>query len=131
MPHLRTLSRFFVLFGLAVGLAACATTSRTPTTADDVLEALREEGVSIQPAGVASQPALTTPGRAYNTPQGPVELYVYRSESSALLDARQFSGAAEGPSAVVFQGNNVIALYFGTDVTVERALSEVVGGRLF
>lgn len=137
MPSPRTSTRSLrVLLFLCLLLPAlgCASSNQTEERSlSDVVEALREEGVRMQVAGPVSQEVLSAPGQAYTTDGGTMQLYVYRSETSATLDAQQLKGRGQptGDRSSYFQGGNVIALYFGDAVDVERALSEVIGPRIF
>lgn len=96
---------------------------------DTVLQQLEDQGVNPVFAGPASQRFLSTPGRAYTINQHGLQLYVYRSNASAVLDARRVSSRELSVFDRVhfYQGGNIIALYFGDDPTVQRTLSDVVG----
>lgn len=127
-------SRIAVLVALLVLGAGCASSNQASTRSqDDVVEALRGDDVTLQVAGPANQSVLSTPGQAYTTGGGTLELYIYRSESGAVLDVRQLKRyiqpSPRPPS--YYHGGNVIAIYFGDAIDVERALSDVVGPRLF
>ena len=112
-------------------LLGCATSGQTANVrdADTVLQQLEDLGIDPFFSGPASQRFLSTPGQAYTVNQHGLQLYVYRSKASAVLDARRVGSQELSVFDRVhfYQGGNIIALYFGDDPTVQRALSDVVG----
>jgi hypothetical protein len=118
---------------LLLMLPACVSSNQTQERGfGEVVGDLREEGLNLQPAGPVSQDVLSIPGRAYTVDGVPLELYVYQSVGAATLDVQQLKrrGLPNAGPPTFFQGGNVIALYFGDAVDVERALSEAVGAPL-
>ena len=122
-------STLMLLLFLASSLAACGGTSQATTDAATVVEQLRARGLNVQPAGTARQRRLSQPGRAYIIGTGTLEIYEYRSEAAAVLDVRQIDQAdlSPAPTVHIYQGRNLIVLYFGNDLDVEQALDDIVG----
>lgn len=118
------------LVAFAVSLAVgCGGMAAVVRDSDTVVQQLRARGVDVQPEGMADQPLLSQVGQAFRIGVDGLEIYEYRSESSAVLDAQELKRADLSPFGQihVYQGGNIIALYFGDNLEVQGILTDVVG----
>ena len=145
----RFLSRFAIgllsISTLLVSAACDIGTSPTATPAashggpavDQVslVDALRKEGVTVEPGGPVSQPFLSVDGQFLEVNGQGVQVYEYADESAAKADAAKIQPDASISGVHVnwidqphfYQSGKLIVLYIGTDPTVLAALESALG----
>lgn len=97
--------------------------------ADDLVEYLRSEGVSMLYHGPTSNWIFTTPGQEFTvTTGGLLQIYEYNSVASAVLDYSLIDDERDlrrGPK--IYYRKKLIVVYFGHDSRMENVLSGVLG----
>ena len=125
-----------LLAGIGAGMAGCAAPREAApgerAGVTDVVEALEAQGLSLQGAGRISDRNLTGSGYEYQTVGGILRIFEYRSESSAALDIGRLNNTYTDTFSAphIYQQDNIIAIYYGDNGTVEAALSSVLGSKI-
>jgi hypothetical protein len=140
MKHMRKLTLIFLLIG-AVLLAACGgeeTVSHGETVTDyiSLVDALRAEGATVEPAGAVSQPFFSVEGQLIRVDGQDVQVFEYQDEETAQSQAELVSpdGTSVGTSMMTwvepphfYQKGSLIVLYVGSSEEVRSALEAVLG----
>ncbi len=120
-----------------------APTSTPPTTgrqgADeyaDLLEHLRQAGLTVQAGGQVRQPFFGVPGQIMTIGGEDAQVFAYASEEAAAQDAAKVSadGGTIGTIAVnwvapphFYHRGSLLVLYVGSDSAVQKALAAALG----
>lgn len=105
-------------------------------TYTDVGDALRAEGVTVEPAGTIEQPFFPVQGQIIRVNGQDVQVFEFSDEAAAEAAAATVgsSGSAIGTTMVdwvepphFFRAGRVIVLYVGSDMAVLDALNAALG----
>ncbi len=129
----------FVLASLLV-VAACASpggpNDEDGLDYDGLLQALRQSGLSAQPAGQVSQPFFSVPSRLIAIDADQVQVLEYPDERSAQADIGRISpdGSTVGNSHVdwvapphFYRTGRLLVLYVGNRAEIKAALERLLG----
>lgn len=130
----------FLLVGTLL-LAACngeETFSHGDTVTDYVslVDALRAEGATVEPAGTVSQPFFSVEGQLIRVNGQDVQVFEYQDEETAQSQAELVSpdGSSVGTSMMTwvgpphfYQKGSLIVLYVGSGEEVTSVLGTVLG----
>ena len=101
-----------------------------------LLQALRQSGLSAQPAGQVSQPFFSVPSRLIAIDADQVQVLEYPHERSAQADAARISpdGSTVGNSHVdwvapphFYRAGRLLVLYVGNRADAKAALERLLG----
>jgi hypothetical protein len=126
------------LFGLALfwGVGCARTSTASPTDYASLVDALREQGVTVESAGTVSQPFFTVEGQAITVNGEQVQVFVFADTAAASAAAAQVSddGSSVGTNMITwiaaphfYQAGRLIVLYIGDQAAVQSALESVLG----
>jgi hypothetical protein len=126
------------LFGLALfwGVGCARTSTASPTDYASLVDALREQGVTVESAGTVSQPFFTVEGQAITFNGEQVQVFVFADTAAASAAAAQVSddGSSVGTNMITwiaaphfYQAGRLIVLYIGDQAAVQSALESVLG----
>ncbi len=125
------------LFGLALfwGVGCARTSTASPTDYASLVDALREQGVTVESAGTVSQPFFTVEGQAITVNGEQVQVFVFADTAAASAAAAQVSddGSSVGTNMITwiaaphfYQAGRLIVLYIGDQAAVQSALESVL-----
>ena len=119
------------LLGVLVAGCGVLKNSGDRLTIDDIVEDIRSRGVSLVEVDRAMHEFFSVSGHAFAVEGGgEIHIYEYRSEASATLDASKIEAKRSTDPPHFYQRENIIAVYTGRDLTVEAALTDVLGSQL-
>lgn len=127
-----------VLFGLALfwGVGCARTPAASSTDYADLVDALREQGVTVESAGTVSQPFFSVEGQAITVNGEQVQVFEFAGTAAASAAAAQVSedGSSVGTNMITWIGaphfhqtGRMIVLYVGNQAAVLSALEAVLG----
>ena len=124
--------RYIVTSILLISGCAALSTGAGGLTAEDVVGELQAEGIDLVEGDRAMHSSLSVPGYTFSVAGGELQIYEYKSESSASLDASRIRrGSGEVTSAPHFyHRENILAIYTGNDLVVLSALNDLLGGQI-
>ncbi|MDH4179551.1 MAG: hypothetical protein OEV33_03495 [Armatimonadota bacterium] len=126
------------LLGLVLvwGVACAQTPGVSPTDYVGLVEALRDEGVTAEPAGMVSQPFFSVEGQAITVNGEQVQVFEFADAAAAEAAAALVSedGSAVGTNMIswiapphFYQHGRLVVLYVGDQTAIQSALESVLG----
>ena len=122
--------------GAGSGADTTAAAARDIDSYDELLAALHEMGLTVEPAGKIRQPFFSVQGEVVGVNGYEVEVFEYADEAGAAQDAGNVSpdGGSVGPTMVhwvspphFYRRGRLLVVYIGEDPAVAEALESVLG----
>ena len=128
-----------ILISCAGSQDAGESDSRSVSTYDELVAALRDNGSAVESLDPISQPFFVPEGRVISVDGSEVQVFEYPNEEDALLAAGTISsdGGSIGTTMVswieaphFFRSGSLIVLYVGEEDVVVDALKAVLGPQI-
>ncbi len=106
-----------------------------------LVDALRAQGLKVEPTGSITQPFFPIPGQTLNVNDQNIQVFEFEDSSTAKSHAQEISpdGLSIGQTSIqwnepphIFSTGTIIVLYLGTDASLlsqlEMALGQQIAG---